>query len=110
MSAKWQIWASQKAPTAIDCPCNNNPGSLIGSAIVNKTAKALERKLAKLATKKRQLDLGNQVQLAELQLVDLRCGKTPRQACTASNANKGLVYKKPQNAKSHWKAPELPTV
>ena len=72
MSAGWQTQASQKAPTAIDCPLDNNPGSLIGSAIVKKTAKDPERKLANLATKKHWLALANQVQLAKLELAKMR--------------------------------------
>ena len=62
-----QTCAGQKAFAAIDCLCNNNPGSPTGSAIVNNTTEALERKLAKLATKKRWLNLTNRVQLAELE-------------------------------------------
>ena len=62
---------------AIDCPCNNNSDSPTGFAIVDETAKALERKLAKLATEKRRLDLANQVRLAELELVDLCRSRTP---------------------------------
>ena len=61
MSVELQTWASQKALTAINCPRNNNPGSLTGSAIVDKTAKYLERKLPNLATKKRSLAIANQV-------------------------------------------------
>ena len=106
MLAKQQTWAGQEAPAAIDCPCNNNPGSPTGSAIVDKTAKDLERKLANLATKKCRLALANKVQLAELELVKMRqeiphsihtIDKWPRhtQACTPSNANKSPTYKKP---------------
>ena len=108
MSAGRQTWAGQKAFTAIDCSCNNNPGNPIGSAIIDKTAKALECKLTKLATEKCQLDLANQVRLVKLELVDLGQGGMPCQACTASDANEGPVYKKPQSAKSHWKALKPP--
>ena len=113
MSAGWQTWASQKAPTAIDCPCNNNLGNPTGSAIVDKTAKALERKLAKLATKKHRLGLANQVRPTELELVNLRHAKTPRntptidnpprhtQARTVSNINKGPLHKKPRLVESY---------
>ena len=115
-----QTWARQKAPAAIDCPCDNNLGSATGSAIVNKTAKALERKLAKLVTKKRRLDLANQVRLAELELVDLRRARTPRstltinnlprhtQACTVSDVNEGPLRKKPRAVETYRKAPEPP--
>ena len=95
MSAGRQTWAGQKTPKAINRFCNNNPGSPIESAITDKTAKALECKLAELATKKRQLDLANQVRPVELELVDLRRSGTPCQARTASDADKGLAYKKP---------------
>ena len=59
MSAGWQAWASQKTLTAINHPCDNNPGNPIGSAIVDETAKDSERKLANLATKKHGLALAN---------------------------------------------------
>ena len=95
MSAGQQTWASQKAPIAIDCPCNKNPGSLTGSTIVDETANNFERKLAKLATEKCWLDPAHQVWLAQFELVDLRQGRTLCQAHTANNANKGLGYKKP---------------
>ena len=61
MSAGRQTWAGQKALTAINCPCNNNLSSLIGSAIVDKIAEDPEHKLANLATKKHWLALANQV-------------------------------------------------
>ena len=93
MSAGRQTWAGQKAPKAIDRPCNNNPGSPIGPAIVDKTAKALECKLAKLATQKRQLDLANQVRLIKLELVNLRRGRTLCQARTTSDANESPLHK-----------------
>ena len=64
---------------AIDCPCDNNCGSLTGFAIVDKTAKALKGKLVKLTTKKRWLGLAYQVRLAELELVDLRRGQDTAQ-------------------------------
>ena len=53
MLAGRRTWAGQKALTAIDCPCNDNPGSLTRSAIVDKTAKDPEHKLANLGTQKR---------------------------------------------------------
>ena len=80
-----QTWASQKAPAAINCPCNNNSGSPTESAIADKTAKALECKLTKLATKKCRLDLANQVRLAELELVNLPRSRTPRSTPTFNN-------------------------
>ena len=52
MSARRQTQAGQKVLMAIDHSCDNNLGSPIGSLVVNKTAEDLERKLAKLATKK----------------------------------------------------------
>ena len=108
-----QTWAGQKAPAAIDCLCNNNPGSPTGSAIVDKTAKALERKLAKLATENCRLGLAKQVRLVELELVDLRCAGMPcstptinnlpshTRACTVSDVNKGLLHMKPKPVKSY---------
>ena len=98
---------------AIDCLCDNNPGSPTGSAIINKTAKVLKRKLAKLATEKCRLGLANQVRLAELELVNLRCAKTPRsiltinnlprhtQARTVSDVNKSPLHKKPRPVESY---------
>ena len=120
MSAGWQIQASWKAPTAINCPCNNNPGSPTGSSIANKTAKALKGKLDKLATMKCQLGLANQVRLAELELVDLRRNGTPRnsptidnlprhtRARTISDVNEWLLHKRPRPIKSYQKALEPP--
>ena len=120
MSARWQTRANQKVLTAINCPCNNNPGSSIRSLVVNKTAKDLECKLAKLVTKKRRLGLANQVRLAELELVNLRRGGTPRstptiddpprhtQARTVSNVNEGSSHKKLKPVKSYQKALEPP--
>ena len=100
------LTASQKAPTAIDCPCIDYFGSLTRFAIINKTAKDLKCKVANLVTKKCRWDLINQVQLAKLELFDLCCNGTPCQPCVASNANKSAAYMKPQNMKSFWKAPE----
>ena len=85
MSVRRQTWASQKALTTIDCPCNNNSGRLTGSATADKTAKAFKDRLAKLATKKHWLGLANQVGLAELKLVDLHCGGTLRSTPTIDN-------------------------
>ena len=119
MLVRQQTPASQKAPTAIDCSCNNNSGSSTGSAIVDKTTKALEPKVAKLATKKRRLNLANQMRLARLELVDLRYSGTPystptidnlprhTQACTISNVNESRLHKKPRPVESYQKALEL---
>ena len=104
---------------AINCPCKNNPGSLTRSAIADKIFKALERKLAKLATKKQWLALANQLRLTKLELIDLR-RRTPlststidkplrhTQARTISDVNEGPLYKKPKSVESYWKAPEHP--
>ena len=84
MSIRQHTWAGQKAPTAIDCPCKNNPGSFIGSAIADKTSTAFDCKLAKLATEKWRLDLVNQVRLAKLELADLRRCRMP---CSTPTTN-----------------------
>ena len=60
-------FGSQKVLPAIDCSYNNNLDSCTGYVIVDGTAKELQRKLANL-TKKRQLVLANQMQLAKLKL------------------------------------------
>ena len=56
-----QMQAGQKASAGINCPCYNKPGSPTRSVIINKTTKALERKLANLLTMKCLLALPNQV-------------------------------------------------
>ena len=89
MLVRQQTWASQKAPAAIDCYCNNNPGSFTGSAIINETSEALEHTLAKLAAKKCRLALANQVQLAKLKLVDLR-HRMPCSTATINNLQKHI--------------------
>ena len=107
-----QTQAGQKALTTINCSCNNNPGSPTGFALANKTFKALECKLVKLATEKQQLALANQIRLAELELVNLRRGmplssptidKLPRhtQACNISNVNGSPLHTKPRSVKNY---------
>ena len=55
-----------------------------GATLLAGAKKLPEHKLAKLATKKCQLDFANQVQLIELESVDLRGSGTPRKTLTVN--------------------------